>query len=269
MSIRHAITGVCLLLPVVDSVRLASGNETEARFAAAQRAFEAAQQLTEESSVDNVEIRRAFFQAAEAFAALADDGVRSRNLYVNAGNAYYVAGNPGRALLWYLRANRLRSTSQTRGGVARVRRLCGVELWPESQGSIGRVLMFWHYDLQRLTKQRVFMIAFALGCAMLLVWVFISRGRRVLLRAGLVIALVGMTLGVSDLMMTLFPPPARAVVVESESGRSGDGDSYSIIVDDIPAGQEVDVIETRQDWVEVTLPSGATCWLPSSVLEKV
>jgi hypothetical protein len=257
-----------VMLAAVCLPALAAAESPEARFADAQRAFETARQRAE-THPDDVETRQAFFTAARAFAALAEDGVRSRNLYINAGNAYHFAGNPERALLWYLRANRLRSTSQTRGAIARLRRVCGVALWPESRGSVGRALMFWHYDVRSTTKQRIFLLLFPLGCVLLGVPMFVARGRRGLFRVGWVLVLAGATMGVSDLVMTTFPPPGRAVVVDMTPGRSGDGTSYSIVVDDMVAGQEVEIIEARGAWTEVALPSGVSCWFPTRALEEI
>ena len=262
-------TTVAATLLVLFSSHAQGAETPDARFAAAQQVFEAARELAETAGADDVEVRKGYYRAAQAFASIAADGTGSVNLFVNAGNAFHFAGDPARSLLWYSRANRLANTPETRGGIATLRRVCGADLWPEVHGSIGRALMFWHHDLSPHTKQWIFFATFPVGCAALLVAVFATRPRRLLVRAGLALALVGALLGGSRIVVAAYPPPPRAVVVESGPGRAGNGDSYSVVVNAIRAGQEVEVIETRDDWTHIALPSGKTCWLPKSAVAKV
>ena len=76
-------------------------------------------------------------------------------------------------------------------------------------------------------------------------------------------------MGTSDVLGAAYPPPARAVVVASTAGRVGNGESYSIVVKEIRAGQEVEIAEKRNEWVQVSLPSGTECWVPAASIEKV
>lgn len=256
-------------LVVSFGVAASAAESPEARFAAAQRIFNQARQRAGAGADDSVTVRRTYREAANAFAGLAADGVRSVNLCVNAANAYHLAGDPARALLWYLRANDIANTAETRGGVATLRRLCDAEPWPETRGSIGRALMFWHYDLTRITKQRIFFALFPAGCGLLLACVFLFRWRRVLVRVGLAVTLAGAVIGVSDVVAARYPPAAPAVVLTSAAGRAGNGESYSVVVREIRAGQEVKIVAARDNWLHVTLPSGTTCWLPASTVERV
>lgn len=243
------------------------GASAEERFAEAQALFETAQKQVAADQGDSIEARRLFREAAGRFAAIAADGVTSVNLCVNTGNAYHFAGDNARALLWYLRAEKIANTPEVRSGLAALRRLCNAEQRPPERTSIGRVLMFWHYDLSRRTKQ-VFMLAvYPPGCVLLLAGLM-SR-RRALTRAALVLMLIGGAVGVSELVTAISPPTRWAVVVAPSQGRSGDGPAYSIIAPSVVAGQEVRIIETRPGWVQIEMPSGLRCWLPAEDCEPV
>lgn len=247
----------------------AADTSFEARFAAAQQVFDAARKLADTGTDDDVDVRKRYLEAAHQFSALAADGARSVNLFVNTANAYTFAGDPARGLLWYLRARKIANTAETRRGIATLRRIGKTDPELQPRGTIGRVLMFWHYDLQRSTKQRVFFSLFPPGCGLLLVAVLAARARRTLLRVGFVLALLGAGIGASDLVSGLYPPPARAVVVRVQPGRAGNGESYSVLVPEVRAGQEVRIIEAREAWVHIALPSGPSCWLPAAAVEKV
>ncbi|MDM8008840.1 MAG: hypothetical protein QUV05_22100 [Phycisphaerae bacterium] len=244
------------------------GVSPEERFAEAQALFEAAQKRVAEEKADPVEAQRMFHEAAGRFAAIAADGVASVNLFVNTANAYHFAGDNARALLWYLRAEKLANTPEVRSGLATLRRIINAEPRPPERTSIGRVLMFWHYDLSRWTKQVFMLVTYPLGCGLLLAGLMIRR-RRVLLRLAVAFMLIGGVMGVSDLVTATAPPAPWAVVLEPGEGRSGNGPAYSVVVPSVRMGQEVRIIERRSDWVRVEMPSGVRCWLPAEACEPV
>jgi len=170
--------------------------------------------------------------------------------------------------LWYLRAARIENTPETRGGLAALRRVCKASLWPPQRASIGRALMSWHYDLSRRTKQMVLLAAYPAGCLMMIVGA-LWRRRSAWLRAGVTLAVIGAVIGISDVTTALAPGDEWAVVLEQAGGYAGDGEGYSVIVDSITAGQEVKVVETRQEWVHVELPSRGRCWVRAEACERV
>lgn len=258
-----AAMGICLLPHAASAA-----SSPEQRFAEAQAMFDAAKRTMEKAGADSVDARRGFHEAATRFAAIARDGVTSANLCVNAGNAYHFAGDEPRALLWYLRALRLANTPDIRNGVATLRRACRAELWPAEAGSIGRVLMAWHYDVSRPTKQRVLLAAYPLGCVLVIASRFVRR-RSLCLRLGLVLMCVGAAMGVSDILTAVSPPERWAVVVEGGKGYAGDGEGYSVVIEGLKPGQEVKLIERRPEWVRVALPGGATCWVRAGNCEEV
>ncbi|MGQ9649129.1 MAG: hypothetical protein ACUVXJ_03385 [Phycisphaerae bacterium] len=268
MTRRRRLRSLTLVVLVVASSGLCAwGASAEERFTEAQALFEAAQRRLAEDKADPVEAKRMFHEAAGRFAGIVADGVASVNLCVNTGNAYHFAGDDARALLWYLRAEKLANTPEVRSGLATLRRIINAEPRPAERTSIGRVLMFWHYDLSRRTKQVLMLATYPIGCGLLLTGLM-SR-RRVLLRLAMTFMFVGAVVGVSDLVTAMVPPAPWAVVLEPCEGRSGNGLAYSVIVPSVRMGQEVRIIERRPDWVRVEMPSGVRCWLPAETCEAV
>lgn len=260
-----AITYCAVLL---FSQAVGPGLSPEKRFAEAQVIFDAAKAAMAQPDGDTINARTQFYDAATRFAALAHQGIRSANLYVNAGNAFHFAGDDASALLWYLRANRLSNTIETRSGLITLRSASGAELWPHDQGSIGRALMFWHHDLGRPFKHWVLLGTYPLGCLMVILALLVRR-RSFWLRLGIALIVIGATMGVSDLVATAAGDGQWAVVLEDGRGYAGDGEGYSVILDHVTRGQEVKILESREDWVHAEFPSGTTCWLPAGICEPV
>jgi hypothetical protein len=267
--LTRTLTCWCTVLLLAANTARATGDAgADARFAEAQTLFDTAMKTLQEQDERALDARKTFHQAASRFAAIAESGVRSANLCVNAGNAYHFAGDDPRALLWYLRANRLANTPETRTGAAALRRACGADLWPHEAGSIGRALMFWHYDLSRTTKQWILLATYPVGWVMLTASLLVRR-RRLWVRVGLVLAVVGAAMGVSDLVTLGAPGAPPAVVLETTKGYAGDGARYSTTLERITPGQEVNILETRGGWLHVALPGGVTCWVPADTCETV
>jgi hypothetical protein len=265
--VRPLVVCVFALISLAANTAKAESSAKQ-RFADAQAVFDSAKQAMQDGGTESVEARQRFHEAATQFTAIARDGTVSPNLCVNAGNAFHFAGDEPRALLWYLKAMQLANTPETRNGVTTLRRTCGAELWPPEPTSIGRVLMSWHYDVSRRTKQRLMLATYPLGCVLVIVSLF-ARRRPMWLRLGLVLICIGATMGISDVATSLGPGDRWAVVVEGGKGYAGDGEGYSVVVDGLKPGQEVKLIETRPEWVRVALPNGTTCWVRAGTCDEV
>jgi hypothetical protein len=264
LLIYWVLAGAVMMAPITA---LGQPQDAPPLFDAAQAQFEEAMERHRRRA-DDLDTRQTFYEAASAFADIYEQGVRSANVCVNAGNGFYFAGDQARALLWYLRAEQLANRPKIRSGVAALRRLCNAQRWPAEQGSIGRVLMFWHYDLKRATKQLWLLLLFPPGAVLIAISLYVTR-RRVLRRVGMALMIVGGTLGVSDLVATAWPEPPAAVILSDTVGRTGNGRGYSVNIPRLPAGQEIKLLEHRNDWLHVKLPDQSTCWIPATTAEKV
>jgi hypothetical protein len=255
--------GIILLMPMITIAA-----SPQQQFDRAQALFDSAQKKLANPDGDSVEARREFHQSAVAFAALADQGVESVNLFVNTGNAHHFAGDNPRALLWYLRAEILANTPETRSGLTTLRRVCKADRWPEQDPSIGRALMSWHYDLPRRLKQILLWTIYPLGCLMTIISLFIKR-RSLCRKLGITLIIIGGILGVSDLVTATLPSQQWAVVLQKAKGYAGDGQGYSVVIEEITPGQEVKIIENRKKWIKIQLPNQTKCWIDAKTCEKV
>jgi len=89
---------VTALIFIGASAHPASSDHLESKVKAKEAEFEAANRLYEQSN---------FKSAAAAYQKLIDQGVESSVVYFNLGNAWYKAGQNGRAVSAYLNAERL------------------------------------------------------------------------------------------------------------------------------------------------------------------
>ena len=81
-----------------------AGSHAQAVFAEATQLFREAQDFQRAEPTERDQARRRFRAAAEAFERLYDRGVISTELLTNVANAYYFAGDLGKAVLFYRRA---------------------------------------------------------------------------------------------------------------------------------------------------------------------
>jgi hypothetical protein len=264
----HSAVIFCLLLGVALGQADSGWASPEESFARAEAAFSEAMSTMKDADNDALQVRRQFHDSAKAFARLYADGSVTDHICVNAGNAYHFAGDDPRALLWYLRAVQLANTPEARAGLASLRRACGTQSWPQQPASILRVLMFWHYDLKRPAKQWIVLTAYPFGCILIILSLVIAR-RSVLRRVGIALLAIGLVLGVSDLITAVGPQQRWAVVLEQTSGHAGNAETYSVVAEQIKPGQEAKLLETREGWMRLELPSGITCWVPAETCEQV
>lgn len=212
-----------------------------------------------------------FSEAVARYQALVDAGVQDGRLYYNLGDAYFKAGDLGRAILNFRRAQRLlprdgdvaanlklaraqtidRIEVEDEGAlVTLVRRLVD---WTTLDEAAGAVLGLW-----------IALCAFIIGA------ILRQEKRRVLLYVaggiGVLLLLGVLSIGV-QLLDERGQPPAVVVAAEVEV-RSGPGEDY-LIEFTLHAGAEVRVVEHRGDWVRIALPGDLQGWAPDKEVSEL
>jgi len=239
--------------------------------AAATEAFRAATGTQEPGARE-----QAFRRAAELYAAAAADGPRNGALEYNTGNAWFLAGDVGRAVLHYRRALELRpgdARIEANLDTARSRRADEFEI--TSSRALTDTLLFWHHGLSLRAKIPAAVGCWAAGFVLLAVAVWLPRrrgGRLGALRSGVLLLVVAAALGASALveLRDRAAREAAVVVADEVELRTGDGASYPGRYENpIHAGAEVRVVEERAGWVDVELPDGKRGWLPVDAVERV
>lgn len=193
------------------------------------------------------------------------------NLFYNLGNAWFRAGEPGRAVLNYERALRLQpSHPETAANLAFVRRQLGLPATRSPNSGWGRYALAWS---PWLLAAGGWSLAGG-GCLALLAGRGIAgeRTRRV---AGIVAFAVGLPLLVAGALTFWLADrrsvdPARGILVGADGveARYAPADTATVETT-LPTGGEVRILQERDAWDYVELPGGTRAWIASAQVEKV
>lgn len=225
---------------------------------------------------DPAEARTLYQQAALRFErVVGEGGIHNGKIYYNIGNAYFRAGDLGRAILNYRRAAQYapndRNIEQNLA-YARSQRLD--QLAEVEFGGPLKALLFWHYDFSFGQRFALFALVFVGMWAAAATVLFI---RRPFLKWIIGIGALGsVALGASLLVESWHLQNRRpgVVVAEEVVARKGDSASYEASFQEpLHAGAEFLVVEERPSWIQVELhlPDGERprCWLPKSAVAMV
>lgn len=218
------------------------------------------------------EARAAYAGAARRLEAAVAAGAGGGKLRYNLGNAYMLAGDAGRAILSYRRAERyLGAEANLQRSLAMARRMRLGRIEPAAEPSGLRTLMFWHYDVGRSARAGLFALCYVLFWA-LAAWRL--RGRTGgLARAIGICAVLSAVLGGSLLADSeLFDSGDReGVIVASEVvARVSAGDEGPVAFDGpLHAGTEFTLVELRAETMHIELVDGRRCWVPARAAAMV
>jgi len=294
---------VCFLAGLVlFAAASTSGSRAEALFEQGLRAFEEAVAYRKEHPADRAEVVRRFKRAAELFVEAWKAGAVSTNVFTNAGNSFYFAGDTGEAVLFWRRALAVDPGNERAWeGLQTVRRNLPFRRRSWSSENLASVLFMWGDPRSFLWRYRIFLVLFP--AAWLFFTVELARKRwrwvKIFLIPVLPLALVAAALGylfrlarpyavmggfclipaVILLGSLLFEAHSNernqeAVILVEVQGRRGDGPLYSPSHSrPFPPGTEVKILEehkTREgSWLHVALPDGSKSWVPAETVERV
>ncbi len=246
-----------------------SGQDAAVTFSEANELFQQGNDLRSSAPDEAAEMYR---RAALRYERLTEGhGIRTAQLYYNLGNAYFLAGDIGRAILNYRRAQRLNPSD---GNIARnlefSRSQRQDKLEPEPGGQALRTLLFWHFDWSRSTRVRTLATAWVVLWLVLLLRLVGQRWapREIAMAmAATIVLLVG---SLAYDAMSEARTVAGVVVIPETIARQGDSHSYEpAFREALHAGAEFSVLEQRPGWCRVELPDGRLCWLDSGAVELV
>ncbi|MHC4394197.1 MAG: tetratricopeptide repeat protein [Planctomycetota bacterium] len=194
-----------------------------------------------------------------------DRQVKNARLYYNLGNAYFLKGDIGKAILNYRRAENLDKADtniQKNLSFARSRRFDKVELKTEKR--VLQTLFFWHYDFSLKTKFLITCIFFAIVCISTTVIIWLGRNA-----PGTVTVIIAGILTVCFFVSVIVEVSNQAnrtcgVITASEVvARQGDGQNYpASFKESLHAGTEFDLLEHRPGWLHIRLGDDSEGWIP-------
>jgi hypothetical protein len=213
-----------------------------------------------------------FQKAALCFEAiLREGGIENGKLYYNIGNCYLRMGDSGRAILNYLRAERMIPGDpylMQNLNFARSKAPHAAE--PDLDGGRSRVLLFWLYDLGFPEPAWIFLGFWGLIWTCRSAYLFYKKAwlRNAILGAAGAAVLVFALLAF-QVYLDSGPQPG-VIVAESVMGCKGESFAYGPAFDrPLQSGTEFKLLEERSGWLHIMLPGSSTCWVPAFSAEIV
>jgi tetratricopeptide (TPR) repeat protein len=206
-----------------------------------------------------------FKEAISGYEALVRSKQWSANLFYDLGNAYFRAGDFGRAILNYERALALErhhpeATANLQIARDEARALELKQSWPE------RYLKFASVNQYSLAAAIAFWLA-----AVAIVMLIFARRRSATLMVMLTLCLlvsVVSTYAVYVLERGSKGDALAIVTGKDVQARLATADTANSVLA-LPPGSEIKILSTRGDWVYAALPNNLRGWIPAKNAERV
>jgi len=206
-----------------------------------------------------------FKEAISGYETLVRSGQWSANIFYNLGNAYFRAGDFGRAILNYERALALEphhpeATANLQIARDEARALEMQQSWPE------RYLQFASINQYVITAA----VAFWLGLFCVVGLIF-ARRRSATIIALLTFSLLLFVIAILAIYELDHGSKGRALAIvtgRNVQARLATADTANSVLA-LPPGSEVKILSTRGDWVYAALPNNLCGWIPAKSAEQV
>jgi tetratricopeptide (TPR) repeat protein len=213
-------------------------------------------------------------EAIEAYEAVQAGGFNSAGLEYNLGNAWFKAGELGRAILhWERSLARDPGNADVQANLELARGLTVDAVEPLPTFWLSSVVSWWIDLLPRGLLIALVAAAWLTAAGGAVTWILgrsdLARtaGRWALLGAGLVVAVLGTTLVVRE---SGIARPERAVIlVEEVAVRSAPAEDDDLTLFQIHEGTRVRLDQRTGAWAEVVLDDGKVGWVPLAAMETI
>lgn len=209
--------------------------------------------------------KAAFTRAATSLAEAAQLSPSHPELLADWGNAALGAGDVGGAILAYRRALAIDpSNTRARRNLEWLRSRESDSLRP-SMGSATDTLFFFH-DWPRGRRLLFGAVAFAVAVLLIVPWS--GRRRRGLGLLAIIPAIAWLVLTVSVVIEDRHTDDV--IVMDSVVLRAADSvGAPAALVQPLPRGTELTVLEKRADWAKVRIAAGTVGWVPTGAVQRV
>jgi tetratricopeptide (TPR) repeat protein len=242
--------------------QVVSARNREEIFNEAQTAFNQGLEQKGESK------RLLMLRSANLFTQLIkEQEIENGYLYYNIGNAYYEAGEKGKAILNYRRAERfIPSYQDLKYNLTKVRGEIGLSQARDSwwRGLV-KNLFFFHYLIDLNMRGIFFLLFFILFWFMLTVSIFYRNSFTVFLQGSFLVAFFCLGISVAFSAYHLQRQDTGVVTKLSTIPRKGPGNSYQpAFKQPLPGGTEFELLKREGDWWRVRLYNGEELWVQKS-----
>ncbi len=266
------VAAALALLLCASAGGIARGAVQDGPLDAAQRlelAYEAQRLFDEAAALETrnqVAARAGFSEAASIYRRIADSGVSNGELMLNLGNALVKSGEPSRAVVAYLDAERmLPGDARVRDALASARAATSSRLGQVTgAGPLDRLASTWS-TLPLPARAWIGLVGW------LLLWSVAAAGivtgwrrgfpwRSAIATAAVACALPAATVGVDVLRASLDRP--GVVIADAVVLRKGNGDGFAPAVEEsLLSGAEFTMLEERPGWLRIRLADGQSGWI--------
>jgi len=238
--------------------------------------------LAADNSVDNEAMGVAnqlfntgnYAQAAQIYEQLLSQGIVASSLYYNLGNAYYVQGDLGRAILNYQRAARLDPRDpDIRANLALARDQSANETIDEPSSPFQSLANFTSSWLT-LDETALLSLAlwFLLGFLILTYRQFQKRNFRTLAQYGMIITLlIFMVSGISfgSRLYAEQTRPEAVIIADQVTINTSPGEEFATDFS-LTSGAEVELLDIQGSWAHLALQNNIIDgWIPLSTIETI
>jgi len=225
------------------------------------------------STRDPEQAERLYEKAILSFEKIIDDGpLENAKLYYNLGNAYFLTGRLGKAILNYRRAAKIDDSDQDiqkNLSFARSKRIDKIGVKTEKR--ILQTLFFWHYDFSLKTKFLLSCIFFGIVCLLITAAIWFGRNNTLTISAIVCTVLILCFLSSVAVEYKTQQSKVSGVITAKEVvARQGDGENYPpSFKEPLHEGTEFDLLENRPGWLHIRLSDDSNGWIPDNSAELI
>jgi len=225
------------------------------------------------SAKDPDQAERLYERAILTFEKIIDEGdVKNAKLYYNLANSCFLKGQLGKAILNYLRADRLDNSDENikkNLSFARSKRID--KIGTKTERRVLHTLFFWHYDFSLRTKFLLTCIFFAGVCIFVTALIWFGRSSFSTVPAVICGILTLCFLVSVAVESRIQADKVCGVITDKEVvARQGDGQNYpASFKEPLHEGTEFDMLEHRPGWFHIKLFDDSDGWIPEDSAEII
>lgn len=253
---------VAILVLLAGTTSFASGQNAEKLLIEAEKHFNEAIEISQNEPLRSKEL---FTKAALRFEKISkNEGIKNGKLFYNTGNAYFLAGDVGRAILNYKQAARfLESDRDLKQNLKYARSVRLDKIDSISSNKPFKLPLFWHYDLTLSVRAFVFIVFYISGWIFACCWLF--KRTRKLKWAALICLACSIGIGTSVALDYYHKQnTVEGVIIADEViARKGGSPVYKASFSaPLHSGTELKLIGQRNSWYYIQLTDGKKTWIP-------
>ena len=265
---RKILMVLAMLMPWLCRAEL-TGGQIEELCQDAEKCFHEAVELP---TGEYARAQELYGQAARRYEkVLAESNHRNGKLYYNLGNVYMRLEELGLAVLNYRRALQLLPNDENiQRNLSYARLQCRDSFEVPEQEKMLKTLFFWHYDFSPSLRQTLFLVFHLLFWLALLAGLWCRQGWLRMTTLLLLLPLLALLVSLGLDWRRRNAENPGVIISKEVVARQGDATTYAeAFQEPLHAGTEFSLVQRRQDWAEICLPGGQSCWLPSNSIMTV